>query len=198
MRSPRCHRNDPRAGRSDTEQRFLCKAPNTWPRPTAEHRTRSTAYGNVRVRAWSNLHPKTRGAAERYGSQSAVVVEGTVILVEVERLPRGERRSEPKVLWLWWHGPSDAKPNLDLLWRAYCRRFDVEHFVKFLKGALGWTTPRVRHPEQADRWTWLVLAAYVQLLLAKGIVAGRRLPWERPLPPQRPTPTRVLRNFVTL
>ena len=34
------------------------------------------------------------------------------------------------------------------------------------KQTLGWTTPRVRHPEQADRWTWLVLVAYAQLRLA--------------------------------
>jgi hypothetical protein len=100
-------------------------------------------------------------------------------------LPRGERRRKPKALWLWWNGPSEAKP-------------DVEHFVKFLKGSLGWTTPRVRHPEQADRWTWLVLAAYAQLLLARPIVADRRLPWEQPLPVGALTPTRVLRNFVSL
>src|SRR5215218_1138097 len=59
-------------------------------------------------------------------------------------------------------------------------------------------TPRVRHPEQADRWTWLVLAAYAQLLLARCIVADRRLPWERHLPARSLTPTRVLRNFVSL
>jgi hypothetical protein len=119
-----------------------------------------------------------------------------VVLVEVERLPRGERRRKPKVLWLWWHGAKE--PNLDLLWRAYCRRFDVEHFVRFLKQMLGWTTPRVRHPEQADRWSWLVLAVYIQLLLARGIVADRRLPWEKKLPPRSLTPNRLLRNFATL
>lgn len=142
------------------------------------------------------MHPKTRRAAARYGSESAAVVEGTVLLVEVERLPRGERRRKPKTLWLWWHG--EGEPDLDLLWRAYCRRFDVEHFVRFLKQALRWTTPRVRHPEQADRWTWLVLAAYAQLLLARGIVADRRLPWERPLPDGSLTPTRMLRNYAAL
>ncbi len=47
-----------------------------------------------------------------------------------------------------------------------------------MKLTLGWTTPRVRHPEQADRWSWLILAAYTQLRLARGIVADRRLPWE--------------------
>jgi hypothetical protein len=74
----------------------------------------------------------------------------------------------------------------------------VEHFVRFLKQMLGWTTPRVRHPEQADRWSWLVLAVYIQLLLARGIVADRRLPWEKKLPPRSLTPNRLLRNFATL
>ena len=177
-------------------KKFSCKDPGTWPRPTAEHRARSADYGRVRVRAWSGLHPKTRRAAARYGAESAAVVEGTVVLVEVERLPRGERRRKPKVLWLWWHG--EGEPDLDLLWRSYCRRFDVEHFVKFLKQALRWTTPRVRHPEQADRWTWLVLAAYAQLVLARAVVEDRRLPWERRLSPRSLTPVRVLRGFATL
>lgn len=56
-------------------------------------------------------------------------------------------------------------------WKAYCRRFDLEHTIRFLKQTLSWTTPRFRHPEQADRWTWLVLAAYTQLRLARAIVA---------------------------
>ena len=176
--------------------KFSCKDPGTWSRPIGEHLARSGDYGKVRVRAWSGLHPKTRRAAERYGATTAAVVEGTVVLVEVERLPRGERRRKPKPLWLWWHG--EDEPDLDLIWRAYCRRFDVEHFVRFLKGALGWTTPRVRHPEQADRWTWLVIAVYTQLRLARGIVADRRLPWEKPLATEKLTPSRVLRGFVTL
>ena len=117
-------------------KKFDCKDLNTWPRPTGEHHESTGEYGIVRVRAWSGLHPKTRQAKERYGSESTAVVTGTVVLVEVERLPRGERRRKPKALWLWWHG--EGIPDLDLLWKAYCRRFDVEHFVKFLKGALGW------------------------------------------------------------
>jgi hypothetical protein len=132
-------------------KKFACKDPDTWPEPSFEHRCHTDGYGSVRVRAWSGLHPKTRRAAERYGSESAAVVRGTVVLVEVQRLPRGERRRKPKVLWLWWCGPGE--PDLGLLWRAYARRFDVEHFVRFLKQTLGWTTPRVRRPEQADRWT---------------------------------------------
>lgn len=176
--------------------RFSCKEPDTWHEPSAERTSEDAGYGRVRVRAWRGLHPKTRRAKERYGSESAAVVEGTVFLVEVERLPSGERRRPPKELWLWWHGK--GAPDLDLLWKAYCRRFDIEHFVRFLKQKLGWTTPRFRHPEQADRWTWLVLAAYAQLVLARPVVADRRLPWERPLPAGSLTPTRVLRSFASL
>ena len=91
-----------------------------------------------------------------------------------------------------------AKPDLDLIWLSYCCRFSLEHVIKFMKLTLGWTTPWVRHPEQADRWSWLILAAYTQLRLARGIVADRRLPWEKPLSQRRLTPTRVLRAFYGL
>src|SRR5262245_29722746 len=69
----------------------------------------------------------------------------------------------------------------------------IEHTFRFVKQTLGWTTPRVRHPEQADRWTWLVLAAYTQVRLARACVGDRRLPWERPLPAGARTPYRVRR-----
>ena len=74
----------------------------------------------------------------------------------------------------------------------------IEHTVRFAKQTLGWTTPRPRHPEQADRWTWLVLAASTQLRLARAVVADQRLPWERPRPPGRLSPVRVCRGFPRL
>ena len=69
------------------------------------------------------------------------IVRGTLVLVEATRLPRPTR--EARMLWLWWHGAGE--PDLDLLWRAYVRRFDLEHTFRFLKQTLGWTTPRVDH-----------------------------------------------------
>ena len=178
--------------------KFDCKDPSTWPEPTAEHTCEDAGYGAVRVRAWSNLHPKVQAHAGRGSRGPAPIVVGTLVLVEVERLPRGERRREPRVLWLWWHGPEGAVPGLGLLWRSYVRRFDLEHTFRFLKQAFGWSTPRVRHPEQADRWTWLVLAAFTQLRLARGCVADRRLPWERRYAPERLTPLRVHRVVSAL
>jgi hypothetical protein len=201
LRAGRCFRADPSlagppapTGRPRRHgPKMKCNNPSTWPEPSAEHACKDTGYGTVRVRAWANLHPKVR-AHEGRGSRGPLpIVVGTLILVEVERLPRGERRREPRVLWLWWHGPEEEQPDLDLLWRAYVRRFDLEHTFRFFKQALGWTTLRVRHPEQADRWTWLVVAAFTQLRLARTCVAYLRLPWERRYETGRLTPMRVHR-----
>ena len=75
------------------------------------------------------------------------------------------------------------------------RRFDIEHTYRFVKNTLGWTTPKICTPEQADRWTWLIVAAYTQLRLARGLVADDRMPWEKPREPDRLTPARVRRGF---
>jgi hypothetical protein len=174
-----------------------CNDPSTWPEPSAEHTCNDAGYGSVHVRAWAKLHPKVQNHEGRGSRGLLPIVVGTLILVEVERLPRGERRREPRVLWLWWHG-SGGEPDLDLIWRSYVRRFDLEHTFRFLKQSMGWTTPRVRHPEQADRWTWLVVGAYTQLRLARTYVADLRLPWERRYDAGRLTPIRVHRGVSAL
>jgi hypothetical protein len=142
----------------------------------------------------AGLHPKPQAHPGRGTRQPRPIVRGTVVLVEVSRLPA--RPYPPQLLWLWWAGP--GTPDLDLLWRAYVRRFDLEHTLRFGKQHLGWTTPRVRHPEQADRWTWLVVAAYTQLRLARSWVGDHRLPWERRLEPDKLTPSRVRRALSAL
>ncbi|MFI0260922.1 hypothetical protein ACH4OW_18020 [Streptomyces sp. NPDC017056] len=50
-------------------------------------------------------------------------------------------------------GPPGHTPDPDLLWRAYTRRFDIEHTFRFVRQTLNWTLPRPRTPSQADRWT---------------------------------------------
>jgi hypothetical protein len=175
--------------------RFLCTDPASWPVPDQTLQARDEQYGRVQVAAWRGLHPKLAGRGRWADCPTPPIVAGTVIRVQVEHLP-GPRGRAVKTLWLWWAGP--GTPDLDLCWRAYIRRFDLEHTFRFCKQALGWTTPRVRTPQQADRWTWLVLAAYTQLRLARPIVADTRLPWERRLPTARLTPTRIRRGFPRL
>ncbi len=178
--------------------KMKCADPSTWPEPSAEHYCEDASYGSVRVRAWAELHPKVHNHEGRGTRGPLPVVVGTLVLVEVERLPRGESRRKPRVLWLWWHGPEATAPDLDLIWRSYVRRFDLEHTFRFLKQSMGWTMPRVRHPEQADRWSWLVVAAFTQLRLARAHVADLRLPWERHYGTARLTPVRVHRVVSTL
>jgi len=202
LRADRCFYADPpptapspKGGRPRQHgAKFICKDPASWPPPSAEHRTEDEQYGTVRVRAWAGLHPKHHAHPGRGTRKTRPIVRGTVVLVEVHRLPA--RPYQPQLLWLWWAGP--GTPDLDLLWRAYVRRFDLEHTLRFCKQSLGWTTPRVRHAEQADRWTWLVVAAYTQLRLARPWIADRRLPWERPLAPDKLTPSRVRRSLSAL
>ena len=80
-------------------------------------------------------------------------------------------------------------------WQAFLRRFDIEHTFRFFKQVLGWTRPKLRDPAAADRWTWIVIACYAQLCLARPLAADIRLPWQRPCPPGRLTPARVRRGF---
>jgi len=203
LRKDRCFYADPdptTVGASGRPRRhgrtFACKDPATWPTPTAAYATDDDCYGRVRVRAWAGLHAIPQNHAAKGTRGPTPIIRGTLVLVEVERLPRQTRK--PTQLWLWWQGPSDSAPDLALLWRAYVRRFDQEHTVRFCKQILTWTTPRVRDPEQADRWTWLVLLAYTHLRLARSVVADQRLPWERHLDRRPLTPYRVRRALCTV
>ncbi len=175
--------------------RFKCSDPATWPKPDATLTTDDRRYGTVTVNAWHDLHPKLLRRGHWTNSTEPPIVRGTIIRVEVEHLPKPTARTT-KTLWLWWSG--NGEPNLDRAWRAYLRRFDIEHTFRFAKNTLGWTAPSICTPEQADRWTALVVAVLTQLRLARELVENHRLPWERPLDTTRLTPARVRREFRRL
>lgn len=80
-------------------------------------------------------------------------------------------------------GPANDEPPIVA---GIVIRVAVEHLPKPTARAM---TPGVRLPEQADRWTLLVVAAYTQLRFARGLVADCRLPWE-----PREGPTRSARR----
>lgn len=180
----------PRHGR-----RMKCSHPTTWPEPSDQLTTSDARYGTVTVTAWHQLHPRLAGRGRWASYAAPPIVKGTVIRVEVEHLPKPTARAK-KTLWLFWSGP--GTPDLDLCWRAYLRRFDIEHTFRFAKNTLGWTSPSLATPQQAERWTWLVVAMLTQLRLARGHVEDLRLPWERPRPPAQLTPARVRRGFRRL
>lgn len=172
---------------------FVFKDPATWGGTIA---TTTTRYGTAVAKAWDKLHPRlTRRCAWLEHEGELPIIAGTVIRLQVDHLPSG---GDPKPLWLWWSRTGATAADVDLAWQAFLRRFDLEHTFRMIKQVLGWTTPKLRDAEAADRWTWIVIAAQTQLRLARPLATDLRRPWERPLPPNKLTPTRVRRGFRNL
>ena len=172
---------------------FALDQPATWPQPQHTTRTETVRYGTAVAASWDRVHPRlTRRACWLDHTGELPVIEGTLIQLQVEHLP-GDR--DPKPVWLWSSATGATAAEVNRWWQAFLRRFDLEHTFRLLKQTLGWTAPKIRTPEAADRWTWLVIAAHTQLRLARPLAADLRRPWERPAPPCRLTPARVRRAF---
>lgn len=202
IRDDRVFYADPPARRSGAKgrsrrhgRRLKCSDRRTQRSPDATLDLTDARYGQVAVAAWHDLHPRLGRRGQWAQDKEIPIVKGTVIRVEVEHLPKADGRTK-KTLWLWWTGP--GRPDLELCFRAYLRRFDIEHTYRFVKNTMGWTAPSLCQPEQADRWSWLIAAAYTQLRLARSAVDDLRLPWERPREPAKLTPARVRRAFSRL
>jgi hypothetical protein len=175
---------------------FRMADPDTWGGPDTATSTETTRYGRLEARSWEDLHSRLTHRAAWIGHEGDLpIIDGTLIRLKTERLPH---TGEPRPLWLWTSQQALDPGLLDAIWSAWLRRFDIEHTFRFLKQTLGWTVPRVRDPEAADRWTWLVIAAFTQLGLARGLATDLRLPWEAPAAPGRLTPARVRRAFPNL
>lgn len=199
LRAGRCFYADPTSQPQTGRPRrhgvkFVCEDPTTWPLPSCAWSTTDPQHGVVCLQAWSHLHAAPQNHATRGTRQPRPLVRGTLIRLEVTHLPRPTKRPQP--LWFWWYGP--IPPDLADVWRAYLARFSIEHTFRFFKQTLHWTTPKLRAPQAADRWTWLLILAYSHLRLARDAVADLRLPWQPPLPPEQRTPARVRWGFSHL
>jgi DDE superfamily endonuclease len=193
---PRANRPPETGGRPPRHgRRSKCSDPESWPEPDASVVFDDPRYGTVTASAWHKMHPRLWTHGHWTGFDRPPIVGGAVIRVDVEHLPKPTARAK-KTLWLWWSG--DGEPDLVRCVRAYLRRFDIEHTFRFAKQTLGWTTPKVSTPQQADRWSWLVAVALTQLRLGRGLVDDLRLPWEKPHEAASLTPARVRRGFRRL
>ncbi|MEV7239590.1 NF041680 family putative transposase [Streptomyces sp. NPDC051020] len=185
----------PKGGRPQRHgSRFEFHAPDTWGDPLHETEHDLDKYGHMRVRCFERLHVKLNRQTvwARHPEPELPLVPGTVIRLDVERLPSG---GSPKPLWLWWSRTDTDATLADTIWSCFLRRFDLEHTFRYWKQHLGWTRPRLREAAAADRWTVLVMAVYTQLRLARPLAEDLKRPWERPLPVERMTPGRVRRGF---
>jgi hypothetical protein len=178
-----------------------CDDPATWGSPGTDAVAAAARHGPVRVTAWPRVHQAIHRACGGWEDWPPMreypLIEGTLIRLAVRPSP-GRPPRDP--MWIWAsdpHAGAEAAATATL-WKAYLRRFDIEHLFRFLKGQLGWDKPMLRDPAAADRWTWLLIACCAQLHLARPLAAGARLPWQRPQGPGCPealTPGRVRAAF---
>jgi hypothetical protein len=130
----------------------------------------------VRVRVWHQLHFKRLAK-----------VTGSVVCVEFLKEDGTPRYKRP--IWLFWTGSEDVMPQ-DLC-RMYLWRFAIEHLFRFLKQHMGLNSSRSTNLDSLQRWMWVVVLAYWQLLLMRDTVQPNRPAWhphkkdgqEKPLTP---------------
>ncbi|MEU4843331.1 NF041680 family putative transposase [Nocardia testacea] len=172
---------------------FVFGDQTSWGEPDTDVTTETRLYGPATARSWNRLHPRLTHRCSWVTQVGKLpVIEGTVIRLDVDRLPSG---AIPKPIWLW-HSVLDLDAGeVEVLWQVFLRRFDIEHTFRMLKQTLGWNCPKPRNPAAADRWTWLLLAAYTQLRLARTLSVDLKRPWEKRVAPHRLTPARVRRGF---
>ena len=123
----------------------------------------TSRYGTAVARAWDRVHP-------RLTHRSAWLDhDGPLPVIEGPDPPAGgspARRPTPSRCGCGL-GTGAAPAEVDRLWQAFLRRFDLEHTFRLFKQVLGWTAPKIRDPDAADRWTWLIITAHAQLRLAR-------------------------------
>jgi hypothetical protein len=182
-----------RQGRRPTKgARFQPKDPTTHGTPTATWTGTDQRGRTVTVTAWDHLafakgmtHPFTVVRSVRQDSQP-------------------DTRKNPRVVWLIWDSyrketatesvPPTPAP-LPKIADYYAARFSIEHSFRFKKQNLLWAEPRLRTPEQFERWSDLIAAANNSLFLARELQICRRLPWEQS-PARSPTPQQVRRALA--
>ena len=121
---------------------FKLAGPGTRPDPPVTTVTETTRHGTAVAQSRDRLHPRltSRGAWEDH-QDDLPVIEGTLIRLQVDHLP-GDR--DPRPVWLWSSRAGARDAHVDLLWRAFLRRFDLEHTFRLFKQVLGWTVPAIR------------------------------------------------------
>lgn len=165
---------------------FKLHDPSTWGNTDELLWTDDPVQGWVLVQVWHSLHFRASP-----GEQMTVI---TVIRISRPGA-RGTRR-DPKAQWLAWVGYEGRKsPPVEEWWRVYGRRFALEHWYRFAKQRLHWTTPQLATPGQCERWSDLMPLVMWELGLAKGVAADRPLPWQKPQSVGNLTPGRVAQGM---
>lgn len=151
--------------------------PSSWPDPVWSA-TETTATGErVELMGWGEW--RRRGFPE----QPLQIVQ-----VRVLRTDGQPKYKQP--LWVMVVGKVDW-PLIAPLYRC---RWREETWHAQAKDLLGWSRAQLGDVERQDRWTWVVLVAGWQLLLAREVARDCPRPWERAASGRLPL-GRVQRDF---
>lgn len=143
--------------------RFQCSDPSTHGPADASWEGTDPSGKRVEGRCWNQLHLRTARFIE-------------VSVIQVIRHGASERPRDPKVSWFIWKG--DEPAPLAEISPTYRLRYSHEHGFRLDKQVLMWDEPRLRTPEQTERWTQVVACAHNQLVLARPLVTGIYRLWE--------------------
>ncbi|MBM4449013.1 MAG: transposase [Chloroflexi bacterium] len=158
--------------------KFKPSDPQTWPEPAQTLHVIDEKLGPVVVQLFENLH--FREAPKQ-----------PFLLIRIHRVDAKGTRREPKDLFIAWIG--ETPPPLEDWWPLYLRRFAIECWYHFAKSRLHWTLPRLKTPEQCQRWSDLMPLLTWQVWMAKSIVTDCPLPWQKPQ--TKLTPKRAIQSI---
>jgi hypothetical protein len=134
----------------------------------------------VRICWWEHMHVK-----------EARWLDLTIIQVSRPYATNSER--DPRISWFVYLGqePQEGLAQIALM---YGLRFSQEHGYRFDKQALLWAQPRLRTPEQFDRWSQVVAIVHNLITFAREFIAPELHPWENKH--RDPTPQQVRRGLA--
>ncbi len=153
--------------------------PTTWPAAAWSASVPGSQGELVALRGWTGW--RRRGIPQQ-----------PVQIVQVRVLRDDGQPKYVQPLWLMVVG--GALPWAEV-WPLYQRRWPQETLHRQAKDLLGWSRAQLGTVARQDRWTWVVLLAYWQLLLARDLAHDCPRPWER-VAPVGPLPlARVQRDY---
>ena len=157
------------------------KDPTTHHEPDGKWQGTDAKGRPVEVTYWKRMHLKEARWLE-------------VTVVQIVRPHATNKERDPRVSWFAWIGDQEA--DVVQMALGYVLRFGQEHGYRFDKQALLWEKPRLRTPEQFERWTQIVAIVHHHLVLARDLVEAELRPWKNTQ--RQPTPQQVRRGIGKL
>jgi hypothetical protein len=161
--------------------RFQCNDASTHGEPDEHWQGEDEAGHAIEVACWKGWHLRKARSIE-------------LTLIRVIRHRASGKARDPRESWFLWVG-EDAIP-LEQVPPGYQRRYSQEQGYRFQKQALLWSPPRLRTPEQFERWSQGVAIVQNPLVLARPLRQAELRPGESAS--REPTPQQVRRAMARI